>query len=198
MIPGLEGGGSRINWAVYGPAPAGLRVEEPGSMPRGRVDDHMVADLERLLEWFPPYWAEVVRRTPRTELSIQLIYDVKVAAYASGRALLAGDAGALARPHTGAGAVKALQDAMALEAACRTYDTWEDALAAYDAERRVAGNALTDLGRRLGRDRVLAAPDWAALTPEEFEEWWRSAATGARRNPYSVDLPDPNRNEPEV
>ncbi|MBO2448766.1 hypothetical protein J4573_16810 [Actinomadura barringtoniae] len=190
LIPGLEGGGNRMNWAVYGPAPSGLRAEKPGSMPRGRVDDAMVADLESLLESFPPYWAEVIRRTPRGDLSIQLIYDVKVAAYASGRALLAGDAGALARPHTGAGAVKALQDAMALEAACRTYDTWEDALAAYDAERRTAGNALTDLGRRLGRDRVLETPDWAALTPEEFEAWWRGAVPDARRNPYALDPPD--------
>lgn len=102
-----------------------------------------------------------------------------------GRVLLAGDAAAVARPHTGAGAVKALQDATVLESALATADTWADALDTYDTDRTVSGRAMVDLGRRLGGALVRATPDWRAMDQSAMEAWWRradgSGAFGGRR-----------------
>lgn len=183
LIPEPSPGRLRQNWAIYGPVPDQVYPGRPVPIPRGAVTEEAAGYLHRLVaEHFPPSWAEVVRRTELDEMSINPMYDVHVSAYASRQTLLAGDAGALARPHTGAGAVKAIQDACALERACRENPTWDGALAVYDAERCTAGNALTDLGRHLGRMRVEAAPDWTAITPDNFDAWlqantrgWRSA-----------------------
>ncbi|MEU3570268.1 FAD-dependent monooxygenase [Kitasatospora sp. NPDC036755] len=182
-IPDAGSGGFRQNWALYGSVPDGLYPAEAAPVPRGQVDEKAAGYLEELItRELPPVWADAVRRTERHELSINPMYDTTVSRYAAGSLLLAGDAGAIARPHTGAGAVKAIQDARALELACREHESWAQALAAFDAARRGAGNDLTRLGKHLGRMRVEESPDWSALTPADFESWlhanthgWQSA-----------------------
>ncbi|MEV0406580.1 FAD-dependent monooxygenase [Actinoallomurus sp. NPDC050550] len=175
LIPDFVGEQRRMNWAVYGALPERLRFDDPTSLPPGSVGDDVAAVLDHILAThFPPYWADVVRRTTRDELSAQPIYDVTASTYVAGRLLLIGDAAAVARPHTGAGAAKALADARALERACREHDTWERALAAYDEERRAAGEALVGLGQRLGAALVERTPTWDSLTPGEFETWMRA------------------------
>ncbi|MEU9044995.1 MULTISPECIES: FAD-dependent monooxygenase [unclassified Kitasatospora] len=182
-IPDAGSGGFRQNWALYGSVPHDLYPAEAAPVPRGQVTETAADYLDELItRELPPVWADVVRRTERHELSINPMYDTTVSRYAKGALLLAGDAGAIARPHTGAGAVKAIQDACALELACREHETWPEALAAFDTARRGAGNALTRLGRHLGRMRVEESPDWSALTPADFESWlhanthgWQSA-----------------------
>ncbi|NEA04799.1 monooxygenase, partial [Streptomyces sp. SID10116] len=78
---------------------------------------------------------------------------------------------------TGAGAVKALQDATVLESALATADTWADAL---DTDRTVSGRAMVDLGRRLGGALVQATPDWGAMDQAAMETWWtRADGSGA-------------------
>ncbi|GAA0493866.1 hypothetical protein ACFQ2B_03545 [Streptomyces stramineus] len=89
-------------------------------------------------------------------------------------------AAAVARPHAGSGAVKAPQDATALERCLRSAANWTGAAAACDAERAPTGRAVVELGRRLGRARVQSAPDRAALDQRGPEEWWRAAADGER------------------
>nr|WP_048832633.1 FAD-dependent monooxygenase [Streptomyces varsoviensis] len=176
-------GGFRQNWALYGSVPYDLYPDGAAPVPRGRVTETAAAYLDALVaRELPPTWADAVRRTERRELSINPMYDTTVSRYAKGALLLAGDAGAIARPHTGAGAVKAIQDARALERACQEHETWAEALAAFDAARRDAGNALTALGKHLGRMRVEDSPDWSTLTPADFESWlhanthgWQSA-----------------------
>lgn len=94
--------------------------------------------------------------------------------------LLAGDAATVARPHTGAGAVKALQDATVLESAIATATTWPEALEAYDTDRTVAGRVMVDLGRRLGHALVGRTPRWRGLDQAGLEAWWRRVdGTGA-------------------
>lgn len=182
-IPDSGSGGLRQNWALYGPVPDWLYPDEATPVPRGRVTEEAAAYLTGLLtRELPPTWAEAVSRTERHELSINPMYDTTVSHYARGGLLLAGDAGAIARPHTGAGAVKAIQDAVALQRACEENETWGEALATFDTARREAGNALTQLGQHLGRMRVEDSPDWSALNPTDFAAWlhanthgWRSA-----------------------
>lgn len=91
--------------------------------------------------------------------------------YVGPRTLLIGDAATVARPHTGAGALKALQDALALERIAAAGGSWEQILAAYDAERRPVGNRTVELGQRLGQAQVLRTPDWSLMTPDLFPRW---------------------------
>lgn len=174
-------GQRRMNWAVYTGVPDGIRFDDPSSVAPGWVSEDLVAFFENVLEeHFPPYWAEVVRRTGVHEISMQPIYDEAMPTYVPQRLLLIGDASTVTRPHTASGATKALQDALALERACREHATWSEVLAAYDAERCAVGNDLVELGRRIGRAQVEETPEWDSLTVAEFEAWVQATISGHR------------------
>lgn len=170
LIPDFTAG-RRINWAVYLAIPHGQRFRDPTSVPPGSVGADLLTRFDRVLRYFPDYWADVIRATDRTELSLQPVYDASVRGYVTDRLLLIGDAATLARPHTGSGATKALQDALALARVCAEHRTWDRVLAAYDGERRPAGNRLVALGQRLGAAQVLHTPHWQAMTPATFQSW---------------------------
>ncbi|MFE0058962.1 FAD-dependent monooxygenase, partial [Streptomyces sp. NPDC059003] len=115
-------GGHRVNWVLYTAPPAGLTADlgftTPTSLPPGGLTDALRAHLAYVADaLLPPYWADLVRATAPDELFLQPMYDFTAPHYARDRVLLAGDAATVARPHTGAGAVKALQDATVLESA---------------------------------------------------------------------------------
>ena len=129
-------------------------------------------------EHFPPWHAAVIRHSRPREISIQPIYDETVPSYASGRVMLLGDAATVTRPHTGSGATKAIQAALALGRICGEHDDWPEALAAYDAERTDAGNTVVELGRRIGQAQVVDTPNWAAMTPADFERWTQDTLAG--------------------
>lgn len=188
LIPDLTGG-RRVNWAVYTAMPGQLHFPDAAPPRPGTLGGTVLGFLDRLLaEHFPPRWAEVVRGTGPEELLVQPVYDTMVARYTAGPLLLAGDAGAVGRPHTAGGAAKALADALALERTCRAgRDTaggapggaagWPGALAGYGAQRRAAGNALVRLGRRIGRAQVERTPPWEAMTPHHFATWMEGQHT---------------------
>ncbi|HEX4223315.1 MAG TPA: NAD-binding protein [Pseudonocardiaceae bacterium] len=165
-IPDASGDGERFNWVVYRGMPD--RFADPTSLPPGRLDDDLFAAFRDAVAQLPPYWAELVQRTPRESLAVQPIYDAEVDRYVTGRLALAGDAGCLARPHTGAGALKALQDGQSLARAYREHGDWPAALAQYDAERTRTGRALAAMGRRLGVVLVTDTPDWSAMAEPDF------------------------------
>lgn len=154
-------------------------METPTSLPPGTLTDALHSHLAHIAaELLPPYWGGLVGLTAPDELFVQPLYDFTAPRYATGRLLLTGDAATVARPHTGAGAVKALQDATALESALRSAPCWAEALRAYDSERTAAGRAMVELGRRLGHALVEAAPDWGSMDPPALEAWWQWAAVG--------------------
>ncbi|MFD0164705.1 FAD-dependent monooxygenase [Streptomyces decoyicus] len=171
-------GGRRANWVLYTAPPAGLDLglDTPTSLPPGSLTDSLYAHLAHVThELLPPYWGGLMRLTPRQEVFIQPMYDFTAPRYTTGRLLLAGDAATVARPHTGAGAVKALQDAAALEAALHAVQERPDALAAYGAERGETGRTMVELGRRLGRFLVQDTPDWHTLGQAGVEAAWAAA-----------------------
>ncbi|MFF2501889.1 FAD-dependent monooxygenase [Streptomyces sp. NPDC058067] len=173
-------GGLRVNWVLYTAPPpgldAGLRADLPTSLPPGTLTDALRSHLTYVAdELMPPYWGDLVRLTTPAELSLQPLYDFTAPHYASGRLALAGDAATVARPHTGAGAVKALQDATALESAFRSASGFDGALAAYDGARAPSGAAMVGLGRSLGRALVQETPDWRALDAAGLAAWWEQA-----------------------
>jgi hypothetical protein len=60
-------------------------------------------------------------------------------------------------------------------------------LIAYDAERATAGNTLVDLGKRIGRAQVEHTPDWATMTPADFEAWTAATLSGESLYFYGPD-----------
>ncbi|MET7637812.1 FAD-dependent monooxygenase [Streptomyces sp. NPDC005438] len=178
-IPHPEGG-YRVNWAVYTLLPEHLEKQldpsEPTSVPPGSLTSEL-AQFGRDLasEHFPPYWTECVQRTPQEQTFVQPIYDMEVPSYTSGRLLLAGDAATVARPHTGGGAVKALQDGLALEEAWKAADSWEELLNTYNSGRVAIGSAMVEVGRRLGAAQVTDTPDWASMDADDLAAWWKAA-----------------------
>jgi 2-polyprenyl-6-methoxyphenol hydroxylase-like FAD-dependent oxidoreductase len=178
LIPDhLRTGRQLINWAVYLTPPQPMT--DPALIPPGQVAAELMTELRRAVtEGFPPLWADVIGRTPAERISVQPIFDVIAPRYVSGRLALAGDAGTTARPHTGSGAVKALEDALALESGCRETTEWASVLAGYESTRSAVGNAVTALGRSLGRALVENTPDWSAMSGTALQLWWRDAASG--------------------
>ena len=183
VVPNFDGhvdpGHRRVNWLVYASPPDGMDFTEPTSIPPGGVSPELYRHLDHLLaRAFPAAAQAVIRRSPRDDVSIQPIYDQRVDAYSQERVLVIGDAGAVCRPHTASGTAKALQDARCLERLGREHDSWDDLLAAYNAERAAAGAALVELGRRIGRDQVERTPPWATLSTDDVVAWIRATLGG--------------------
>jgi hypothetical protein len=179
IVPGFAGrrdpGHRRVNWLVYALPPSRMEFTEPTSVPPGGVSTDLYRNLDRLLTAaFPDDVQAVIRTSPVDEVSIQPIYDQHVDRYVADRVLVVGDAGAVCRPHTASGTAKALQDALCLERLGREYVAWPDLLFAYDAERSVAGAALVELGRRIGREQVERTLPWATLTADDVDAWTRA------------------------
>lgn len=178
LVPDHNAPGKRfLNWAVYIVPPT--RLTDFRLIPAGAVDGRLLDLLDNALtEHFPALWAEVFRLTGRDRISVQPIYDLATPAYAFGRLVLVGDAGALSRPHTASGATTALQDALTLERWCTIAGDWAEALDGYSRERCPVGNAQTELGRILGRAQVTDTPGWGDMSPADFERWWSAVASG--------------------
>ncbi|MEV5612360.1 FAD-dependent monooxygenase [Streptomyces sp. NPDC052225] len=175
-IPDPETGGQRANWVLYTAPPPGhdAALSSPTSLPPGSAPqplrDHLAYVADELL---PPFWGDLVRTTTADELILQPLYDFTAARYTAPGMLLMGDAATVARPHTGAGSVKALQDATALESALSSTPTLTAALAAYDAARAPVGRVMVGLGRRLGADMVTRTPDWGSFDTAGLSAWWQ-------------------------
>jgi 2-polyprenyl-6-methoxyphenol hydroxylase-like FAD-dependent oxidoreductase len=96
-----------------------------------------------------PQLAEVIERTEAPFL--QPIYDLESARMAFGRVALLGDAAFVARPHVGAGVLKAADDAIALvDQLAKHAGDVPAALSAYDRDRQPAGAFWIARARHLG------------------------------------------------
>lgn len=190
LIPGRNGATGRgerlVNWAVYGSPPPGMDFSDPTSIPPGRVPGPLVNRLEQILaEHVPPAWAAVARAGGNDVVSVQPIYDHAVPSFVTGRAVLIGDAATLSRPHTGSGATKAMQEALAFEAAGRAHQSWAEILAAFNADRCPAATEVVANSRLLGHGLVEHCPDWTGMSGEEVERYVTGLMTGS---PYMPPL----------
>lgn len=177
-------GEARMNWVLYEGVEDRYGFGDPRSLPPGTVPADLLYALEQTAkEHLPPRLADVIQGTAIEEISIQPLYDCSSETYVSGRMLLAGDAGTVVRPHTGGGAMKAMQDCLALQRACENFDNWTQVLSGYDEQRRPACNALVELGKRLGRPLVTHSPAWEDMESDDFQAWYTATAAGTR-NPY--------------
>jgi 2-polyprenyl-6-methoxyphenol hydroxylase-like FAD-dependent oxidoreductase len=152
-------GRRRYNFVWYRPADeagelrdfltdASGRLHEMNIAPpliRPELVRQMRADADRLLA---PALAEVVHKAEPA--FFQPIYDLTVERMAFGRAVLAGDAAFVARPHCGMGVTKAAGDAVALAQALAPGGDIDAALRAYEAQRVPYGHAVVAHARHLG------------------------------------------------
>lgn len=97
----------------------------------------------------PPDFADIVCRTAHP--FIQPICDLVSDRLAFGRVALVGDAAFVARPHVGAGVLKAAGDAAMLADCLAATGDVEDALCQFERNRLPAGLAMVEKARYLGR-----------------------------------------------
>ncbi|HEX3408948.1 MAG TPA: FAD-dependent monooxygenase [Candidatus Binataceae bacterium] len=186
FVPGPDGsvapGARVVNWGMYVPVAEsslgdfftdkGGRTHEgslpPGGMPLATETELKAKARERL----PAYYNEIVERSQNT--FAYAIYDCHVPAYRKGRICLAGDAGAFARPHTAAGALKSINDAIALGEAIHDHRSLEEALKVWDAARTETNNKLVTYGNQLGRALVKEIPDWSKMDAAQMQKWYLS------------------------
>jgi 2-polyprenyl-6-methoxyphenol hydroxylase-like FAD-dependent oxidoreductase len=162
--------GHRMTWAMYYRIPDMPPDPTPADLAVRRVDDDLLGFLDGLVDrHFPARYAELIHRTARDELMVQPVFDLLAERLVAGRVLLMGDAAAVTRPHAGAGATKALQEALALG---RTWGSDLDTtLAEYESLRAPVARSLVGLGRRIGGAQVEHTPDWPSMTPADFDAW---------------------------
>jgi 2-polyprenyl-6-methoxyphenol hydroxylase-like FAD-dependent oxidoreductase len=147
------------NFVWYRPVPMGPVLDDlmtddegvhhPQGIPPHKVSPRHVAamrqDARRLLA---PQFAEVLEVT--SQPFFQPIFDLESPQMQADRMALLGDAAFVARPHLGLGVTKAAEDAVALADALREHARIDEALAAYEALRRPAGQSALARARWLG------------------------------------------------
>jgi 2-polyprenyl-6-methoxyphenol hydroxylase-like FAD-dependent oxidoreductase len=193
FVPGpgdvVERGRRLVNWGMYHRVPAADLAAfmtatdgtvHEGSLPPGAMPGATERALKALAtSRLPNYYDAIVQRSEGT--FAYAIYDCSVPAYRQGRICLAGDAGAFARPHSGAGALKGMHDAIALgeavAGASGGADALEIALTAWDSARTAENNRLVAFGQQLGRAFVDEIPDWSAMDAAAMEAWYEAAVT---------------------
>lgn len=145
-----------------------------GSIPPPLIAPHILEETRAAAATrLAPAFAEVVARTP--QLFFQPIVDLAVDRMVRGRAVLIGDAAFVARPHVGAGATKAAEDADVLASTLASTAVMSDALRAFETERRAVGDRIIARARQLG-----AYMQARRRTPEEH------AAAERHRDPHAV------------
>jgi 2-polyprenyl-6-methoxyphenol hydroxylase-like FAD-dependent oxidoreductase len=190
-VPGPDGdvavGRRHLNWVWYRRMTeeqlddtlvdcAGAR--QATSLARGRARPDVVAalhaDARSLLRTLA---ADVVAAT--SDPFLQVVYDVRVPSHVVGRCALIGDAATIARPHTGSGAIKAAQEAMALAEALGDATSVEADLERWNDVVQPRSDALYTTGRLLGQAMVLDTPPWSSFDAARTEQWWARARGGS-------------------
>lgn len=189
FVPNADGsvaaGKRLVNWGLYVPIghdeiqsfltdTQGRRHEgslPPGAMPlptENRLKDHARARL-------PAFYASICDKS--TQTSVYAIYDCEVPAYRRGRICLAGDAGCFARPHSGAGVLKGMNDAVGLADSLAAHDDVETALSEWDAAATERNTQLLRFGQQLGHALVENIPDWSKMDAASMEKWFTGLVT---------------------
>jgi 2-polyprenyl-6-methoxyphenol hydroxylase-like FAD-dependent oxidoreductase len=154
----LTPGRRRYNLVWYRPADeielGRLLTDETGtfhavSIPPPLISRAVIADMRAAAEAvLAPQFRDLIRLVDRPIL--QAIYDIESPRMAFGRVALIGDAAFVARPHVGAGVVKAAQDALALMRALAGQGDIAAALKRMEATQLPFGRRIIARARELG------------------------------------------------
>lgn len=189
FVPGPDGSVERgerlVNWGMYIPIAdtdidAFLTDKQghqwQGSLPPGVMPlatERTLKDKAR--DRVPDYYADILEKCPDT--FAYSIYDCQVPAYRKDRVCLVGDAGAFARPHSAAGALKGMNDAVGLSEALAKGGSVEEALTQWNDERTETNNNIVKFGNQLGEALVKDIPDWSKMNATSMEKWFTSVVT---------------------
>jgi 2-polyprenyl-6-methoxyphenol hydroxylase-like FAD-dependent oxidoreductase len=153
-------GERRYNFVWYRPADEAQRLpwlltdvrgtQHEGQIPPNLIRPEVIAEMRRdARAILAPQLAEVIERTDAPFM--QPIYDLESPRLAFGHVAMLGDAAFVARPHVGAGVLKAALDAVALvDRLAEHGDDVPAALSAYDRDRQPAGAFWIARARHLG------------------------------------------------
>src|SRR6266446_7463014 len=154
----LRRGRRRYNLVWYRPADdielQRLLTDEAGtlhtvSIPPPLISRAVIAHMREAAEAvLAPQFRDLIRLIDRPIL--QAIYDIESPRMAFGRVALIGDAAFVARPHVGAGVVKAAQDALALARALSRPASIEEALRDMESTQLPFGRRIVARARELG------------------------------------------------
>jgi 2-polyprenyl-6-methoxyphenol hydroxylase-like FAD-dependent oxidoreductase len=142
----------RIYWFATANLPEGTRFD----------DEH--AEVQRRFDgWHEPL-TDIVRATAPSAVLRHDIFTLTtpLPELRRGRIVLLGDAAHAMTPNLGQGACQALEDAVTLGALVASRDV-DEALAAYDAERRPRAQRLVTISLRAGRMAQAQAPAVVAM-----------------------------------
>lgn len=189
FVPGSDGstapGERLVNWASYIELPDGdleaFMVDRSGRRRTGTVPPgDMRPEVERslkdlMVDVLPNLHGRIIDATPDTY--VQLIYTVRVPAYASGRMCLIGDAGSVAQPFTGSGVFKGHANVVGLLDALSAHGDLDDALAMWSTEQVHVADHLLALGKQMEQAFIWDSLDLAAADATSTEAWWRASVS---------------------
>lgn len=135
-------GSGELYWFATANAPAG------GEDPPGRIRESL---LERFAGWHEPI-ARILERTVEEEIVRTDIHDrPPVRRWSKGRVVLLGDAAHPMTPNLGQGGCQAIEDAVVLARALRSFSTLAEALRWYENARVRRANQIVRNSRSAGR-----------------------------------------------
>lgn len=189
FVPSPEGGinpGERwLNWVVYVPANNEALKDyltdkngksHTGSLPPGGMRSDAEAQLkEGVTKELPDYYARIINNSEDT--FIQPVYDVCLPDYRVNRVCLIGDAATLARPHSGSGVMKGMEDSLALAKLLDDVDNIDQALEQWSTQQAETAKQSFTLGSKLGQAYMENTPDMASLNEEQIMNWFIEAVS---------------------
>jgi 2-polyprenyl-6-methoxyphenol hydroxylase-like FAD-dependent oxidoreductase len=117
LIPGPDPAEDYLNWSMHTPLPPVMNPDSPMTAHPGCATKQHMAYLNQMAEeHLPQFFKTLVCNAAQNNISIHPVFDESPNRYVDdgSQMLLMGDAGPVLRPHTGAGAGKALQEVFSL------------------------------------------------------------------------------------
>lgn len=135
----------------------------------------------------PQNMADIVMMTEKP--FIQRILDCYMTTYRNRFVISLGDGATLLRPHVGAGAGKALKDALCLEG-CLNNPAYslDQALNLWNAQQIADSQDLYALSQAMGEALVVNPPDWRAMDEKKMLAWWQRIVGEKRWYPEKPNL----------
>jgi len=183
-----------MNWGLYAKAPPDLEPITSMKVVRSLSPESLAYFRSITKDAMPPFFDQMTQ-IKEDHISFHPIFDDSPSTFIhpSKRLLLMGDAGAVLRPHTASGSMKAIQDAMALrelllsgndDANDASELSWDDVCDAYNEARCAEARQLVTLGQRLGEFLVTNVPPWDKMSPSDYEEWSKIMMSGQSSSSY--------------
>ncbi len=181
LVPNLSDNSQQykyiINWLIYEKVDLNHKLfKHDTDMARQNIIKGHMPELyldylhTNVRKWFSKDISDLIINTqaPYT----QAVNELLIPSYIKDNLLLVGDSSNIVRPHTAAGATKALSDALALETQITQNKNIDLAFRNWNNRQYSSGRNLYYLGQELGRLFVTDSPNWQNTTKQEIDKLW--------------------------